>query len=418
MSATLTNRLLWGAALGMVAFAGWTAWDRLGPAPAPPAPALPESAHAPALGAPSVPDGRTDWLLGHFGFPLAPQGAPPADWTPVEADLSAATCGGCHVAQYEDWKASWHAGAMGPGVMGQLVDWDGGQDGLVDQCQTCHAPLAEQDPRVADAENPHFQAPLREQAVSCAACHVRAWTRFGPAKESPMADAPHDGFVARAEFTDAAFCTACHDFKPTQKRLEGKLLQETWLEWAQSRYAAEGVSCQNCHMPDRRHLWKGVHDPEMVAAAFTATLTADPTRPGAATLTVTNTGAGHRLPTYTTPQLTLVVEQVDAAGKALPGTAQEGAVARRLKPDLSTELFDTRLLPGESHTLRYDLPLRAEAHALRARVECWPDEAYRRFYEIKLRDPAYAPKGRAQIEAALANSVASRFVAWTDDLPL
>ncbi len=416
MADAQTNRLLWGAALGMVAFAGWTAWTRLGPASTPATPALPETAHAAALPAPRVADTRTDWLRAHFAFPLAAQGTPPADWTPVEADLSSATCGACHVAQYADWQTSWHAGAMGPGVMGQLVDWDHTQDGLVDQCQTCHAPLAEQDPRVDGSANPVYQAALRSEGVSCASCHVRAWTRYGPPVEAPVADAPHDGFVARDEYRDAGFCTACHDFKPGQKSLEGKLLQETWSEWAVSRYAEEGVSCQDCHMPEGRHLWKGIHDPDMVRSALTATLSADATAPGGYILSVTNSGAGHRLPTYTTPQLTLVVEQLGADGTVLPGSAQEGAIARRVKPDLTTELFDTRLLPGESHVLTYRVPRQPGAVSVRARIACWPDEAYRRFYEIKLRDPAYGPLGRAQIEEALARSVASRFAVWETTL--
>ena len=31
--------------------------------------------------------------------------------------------------------------------------------------------------------------------------------------------------------------------------------------------ASRQVTCQTCHMPDRRHLWRGIHDPAMVAAA-------------------------------------------------------------------------------------------------------------------------------------------------------
>lgn len=388
-----------------------------------------ESSHAPALAtiAATVEKPELPWLDAHFAFPLPPQGEPPAGWTPAELDLSAATCGACHAQQYADWKESWHAGGMGPGVMGQLVDWDGGDqpgadDALVTQCQTCHAPLAEQHPRRDGADNPVYTAALRAEGLSCAGCHVRAWQRTGPPRaEGVLAveDPPHGGFEARTEYQDARFCAPCHDFKDGQKALEGKLVQETWAEWARTDYARDGVTCQDCHMPERRHLWKGVHDRDMVASGMTVESDAQLGGAGVvASLTVRNTGAGHRMPTYTTPQLTLVVEQVDAAGAALPGTTQQRAIARYLKPNLSEEYFDTRLLPGEALTLAYDAPRAPGAVAVVARVECWPDEAYRRFYEIKLKKADYAPKGRAQIEEALRRSIASRFVVTERSHPL
>lgn len=424
MASTLVNRMLWGAALGMVAFAGWTAWQRLAPRAPAPAPALPETAHAAPLSTLPVkaPPVDATWIDAHFRAPVPAQGPAPAGWSAIEVDLRPEACGACHVAQYEDWKASWHALGMGPGVMGQLVDWDGVDDRTVQQCQSCHAPLAEQHPRLDGADNPLYQPELRDDGLTCAGCHVRGWTRLGPPKPDgtpPIEGAPHGGFVAREEFRDSRFCEPCHDFRPHQKALEGKLLQETWQEWARTDHAARGETCQSCHMPGGRHTWKGIHDPDMVKQAFTAALELDghgDRLTGA--LRVTNTGAAHRLPTYTTPQLTLTVEQVDAAGQPLPGTRAEGAIARHLKPNLTVEYYDTRLLPGETHTVGYDHPRAPAAVAVRARVEVWPDEAYRRFYEIKLKNPDYGPKGRAQIEAALAASVASRFVAWEETRPL
>lgn len=419
------NRLLWGAALGMVAFAAWTAWERLRPAPRRTSrPALAESRHAPPLDTLPVraPERDAAWIQAHFAFPLAPQGTPPPGWSPVEASLDPAMCGACHPQQYAEWRTSWHANGMGPGVMGQLVDWDGTDDRTVDQCQSCHAPLAEQDPRRDGAPNPVYDPALRDDGLSCAGCHVRGWTRYGPPRREgavPIANAPHGGFVAREEFRDSRFCEPCHDFRPGQKALEGKLLQETWQEWARTEYAAQGVDCQDCHMKEGSHLWRGVHDPEMVRSGLTATMRAELAEGMVrGDLTVTNTGTGHRMPTYTTPQLTLVLEQVDAAGEPLPGTRAEGAIARHVKPNLTEEYLDTRLLPGESHRVDYHRPRAPGAVALRARVECWPDEAYRRFYEIKLKDPSYGPKGRAQIEAALANSLSSRFLVWEETRPL
>ncbi|MCB1891064.1 MAG: hypothetical protein KDF48_02500, partial [Rhodocyclaceae bacterium] len=58
----------------------------------------------------------------HWQSPLPAQGAAPAHFTPQEAALDPAACGACHVQQYEDWRGAMHARAMGPGVLGQLVD--------------------------------------------------------------------------------------------------------------------------------------------------------------------------------------------------------------------------------------------------------------------------------------------------------
>lgn len=57
----------------------------------------------------------------HWRRPIAPQGAAPARFPAVEKSLASASCGTCHPAQLADWKSSFHAQAMGPGVAGQLV---------------------------------------------------------------------------------------------------------------------------------------------------------------------------------------------------------------------------------------------------------------------------------------------------------
>jgi len=53
--------------------------------------------------------------------------------------------------------------------------------------------------------------------------------------------------------------------------LNGKLLQSTYDEWKASRFARQGVQCQDCHMPDRRHRWRGIHDADMVRSGLTIT---------------------------------------------------------------------------------------------------------------------------------------------------
>ena len=73
---------------------------------------------ASALGA----DAIQDFLRRHWSRPLAPQGPPPARYSPLEASLHPDACGSCHPAQLADWRESLHAAAMGPGVAGQLIE--------------------------------------------------------------------------------------------------------------------------------------------------------------------------------------------------------------------------------------------------------------------------------------------------------
>jgi hypothetical protein len=146
------------------------------------------AAHAPALDAvPRTVDSpaRSEWLVAHQKAPVAPQGPPPPEWSALEASLDPTACGTCHPAQLTDWSQSWHALGMGPGVMGQLVDWDGKNDGLVGQCNRCHAPLSEQYPRLKVGEgdaatwqdNPDYDPAMRAQGLTCAGCHVRGHLR-------------------------------------------------------------------------------------------------------------------------------------------------------------------------------------------------------------------------------------------------
>ncbi len=39
-------------------------------------------------------------------------------------------------------------------------------------------------------------------------------------------------------------------------------------EWKLSRFAREKISCQSCHMENRSHTWKGIHDKDFVRNAL------------------------------------------------------------------------------------------------------------------------------------------------------
>jgi hypothetical protein len=380
---------------------------------------------------PPAPEAALAFVRHYWQRPIPPQGPPPPTFTPIEASLAPQDCGVCHPAQYQDWQTSLHAQTMGPEVMGQLVDMleHSPEEALF--CQTCHAPLTEQLPKLQTddrslGENPHYQPALREQGLVCAACHVRQHQRFGPPKrpDAPPSPAviPHGGFTVTAAFQRSEFCMGCHQFEEDGFALNGKLLQNTHQEWQASRYAKEGVQCQNCHMPDQRHLWRGIHDPEMVKSGVTIDLkTAKPSyRPGEtlqATVRITNSGVGHYFPTYVTPQVVGRFALVDKDGTLRQETQKEAVIGREVPLDLSQELFDTRIPPGETFTINYAQKLPRAGLKLRATVTVYPDQFYTKFFQAALAD-GQVSKGRTLLQQALKRTQESPFVIFEQEVPV
>ncbi len=377
-------------------------------------------------------DAIQDFLRRHWRPPLAPQGPPPARFSPLEASLHPEACGTCHSVQFADWRESTHAAATGPGLEGQLVEMFEGDPRSALGCLTCHAPLAEQSPLVAEGNevrpNPAHDGSLRAKGVPCAGCHVRGHQRFGPPRRDgslasgvPRQTLPHNGVTRTPAFLKSEFCGSCHQFAPDGFALNSKLLENTYNEWKASRFAREGVQCQDCHMPERRHLWRGIHDADMVRSGLTITAAAGAARyrPGdiaVVTLRVTSTRVGHAFPTYVTPRVVLSAELVDGAGQVLAGSRQEKIVGREVALDLSREAFDTRLRPGQSVTLVYRMKVPGPGMRARLAVVVEPDAFYVGFFETLLRQGA--GRGEPQIRQALETARRSPFSVFERELPL
>lgn len=280
---------------------------------------------------------------------------------PVVADLSLSACGVCHIPQFEAWRGSLHALALSPGVLGQLDALDGATQ---DDCLSCHAPREE----MRDLWRDQGLAGVGQMAgVDCATCHVRAHVRHGP-RFIPIT--PHGAVAALPLYRQSEFCAPCHQFDETGLSVNGKPLENTLEEWRQSRYAREGVTCQACHMPEHRHSFKGIQDPEMTRRGLgvEAWRTA-----GGLHVRASNRGAGHALPTYVTPRIL-----VDLAGPG-DGARLRHVIARTMRWSLDLgweELADTRLLPDESVELRLGLAA-GDVGEVRVRVEPGYDYAER-----------------------------------------
>jgi hypothetical protein len=354
------------------------------------------------------------FLAEHWKLPIAAQGAPPEGWSAAEASLRPDDCRACHPQQHAQWSSSLHAAAYSPGFAGQLIEGGLAAPGQLRNCQTCHNPLEEQQPVTAAGEpNPLHDPELRAQGLVCAVCHVREHVRYGPPRRDDAGplegQPPHGGFEVRAEFQEARFCATCHQFFD-QRAVNGKPIENTFREWEASPQAAAGRTCQSCHMPDRAHLWRGIHDADMVrsgvdVALRDVSLTNGTVRAG---LTVTNRDVGHAFPTYVTPRVFVATWQVDAAGAAIEGTRAEGTIGRQVDFRRWEEISDTRVLPGETFRLDYEQARAPEAVALVGRVTVDPDFHYRGVFEgylPSLKDP----QARALIAEALERSRTSSF---------
>lgn len=368
----------------------------------------------------------------HWKRPIPPQGEAPPSFSAIERSLDPASCGTCHPAQWKDWQSSLHSKSMGPGIAGQLVQMLRTDPATARSCFTCHAPLAEQAPLVRRPEglrsNPLFDASLQAQGVVCASCHVRAHQRFGPPRRDgtlsdrvPRAELPHNGLTRTTAFLRSAFCASCHQFAPDGLALNGKLLENTFEEWRASPAARRGKQCQDCHMPDRRHIWRGIHDPEMVKSGLRITLSTGRARyrPGdtlRARLTVANTGVGHAFPTYVTPRVVVRAELLDASGERVAGSLEERAIGREVPLDLSREIADTRIPAGGRFVLAYARRIDRPGCRVRVTVTVYPDHFYTGFFTALL--DSGAGEGEAQIREALEATRRSAFVVFQQEMPL
>lgn len=357
--------------------------------------------------------------------PIALQGKAPSSFNDQEASLSPEACGSCHRPQYADWKESLHARAMGPGPWGQILDLGSGNPEEAAQCLTCHAPLGEQNPMLVEAgrktggRNPHFDPSLQLRGITCAACHMRQYRHFGPPKRDGVsypADMPDHGGTQRTPYFESAeFCKDCHQFDPEKSLLvKGKPLQDTYREWLQSPWGKGGAACQECHMPDRRHLWKGIHDAEWVRGAVGFEIQLRSSEGGLeAIVEVINAAAGHKLPTYVTPKIFVRAVPLDSKGQPLSKLQQETVIGWdvRFEGGEWREHFDTRIPPGGKFQYTFSWPGLVSARRIRAWIEVHPDHFYQaHFYPSYLQSRKISSRGRRLIEQALADSSRSRYL--------
>ncbi len=328
-----------------------------------------------------------------------------ADLPPSLQTLSAEGCAGCHREFYEEWSTSIHSQAWTDPYF--QVDWE--FDGKPQICKNCHIPLdRQQEHKVVgfkDKEkwqpilehNPAFDAQLQHEGVTCVACHLRNGKILGTFGSEEAAH-PVEKLANPNEI-----CFKCHivggnrwdtffRFPPCGTVAEigntPGATKDSPPAAANDTSGHEAVApggaspdCIQCHMPlaerplvaggqvrtVRKHLWRGGHDPEMVKQGLETALREAPApSPGkrSFTLTLTNTGAAHYLPTGTPDRhLTATIRLVDQSGAVL--REEDHAMKRSIlwRPFI-VDLRDTRLPRWQPRVFQFDVDLRRDPTAV------------------------------------------------------
>ena len=369
---------------------------------------------------------------------------------------TAQACGDCHGDVTRQWRASAHGHAATDAyyqALATLFIEERGPD-AARYCAACHNPIglmqgevdasaatrAPADGAVAyEARRLGVSLPISARAaegVTCAVCHLATDVADPDANGVLRLDAramalsdhalgqlslraapeAHRQALMRESIRRAELCGSCHNLRSPDGTLA---LEPTFDEWKASPYAARGVTCQDCHMPAATARRVDSALPEPIAAhggipgapSSLPALASDTTllRSAAAldvsvlgdaaglnaTITVTNRGAGHYLPTGADDlrQVWLEVTARDASGNvvwsagqldgygALPsGATRFGKVlgdAGGRPIDLhrfwvATQILsDTRLAPLEARAVAYRVPLAslpAQPRALAVRL--------------------------------------------------
>ena len=353
------------------------------------------------------------------------------------ATIRAVECGSCHTEIYREWQASIHARAMSDLQFLEEMRKNPGSNWL---CINCHAPLANQQQWIAVGvrgsrmnqatyvRNRDFDPALREEAITCAVCHVRDGVVLGPWGNS---DAPHP--VRKSEkLLTAATCTVCHQAVADY----GETLicyLESGEEWENGPFAAAGVTCIDCHMPalrrpiaaghpprrSGRHVWAGSGVPKELNAseeqgkyfdqfgsglAFRLETERASYRPGdtaVVLLELENARAGHMLPTGDVERfITVEVEGITPEGTVFDRQSVRIGQHWQWHPEVK-KISDNRLRPREKreHRIAFRLPRNRGRVAFRASaVHHRLSEENAAYHGLLGRYPLSAPIGVKQIE--------------------
>jgi hypothetical protein len=297
---------------------------------------------------------------------------PDYEWLPPVGDDS---CASCKPGVTEIWLNNAHAGA---GTNPRFISMYNGTDlsgnpgvppgyvldfmGTAGNCATCHAPGAALDTPFTTNMNTLVGA--NSFGVHCDLCHKTADVYLNRATGLPYENMPgvlsmdvrrpfpeseryqlffgtfdddnvpeEDTYLPLIE--KSQFCAPCHQFS-----FWGTPIYQSFKEWLESPYPQMGMECQTCHMPPdgvmtnvapgaggverdpmtiHAHSQPGAADEELLQNTVTMTVDAQQVQDGIyVTVIITNTGAGHHVPTdFPGRHMILTVAATDEQGQLL-----------------------------------------------------------------------------------------------------
>lgn len=276
-------------------------------------------------------------------------------------------CAGCHGVIYSQWSGSMHAKADTDPFYNKMLQMASEDtDGLTDTyCPRCHTPIGFVGGEIPPVDGTNLSE-IATMGVQCDFCHsVTGMAEIGNAqyilspdniKRGPFDDAksPFHETEYSELHTKSEFCGMCHE---VSHPVNGLLLEAPYTEWKNSPYFEEGVQCQDCHMtpgithyeanpgraaagaPKRDNIFTHNFEGgnvfmaeifendaqrdmaiERLQKAATLSVNAPKTAEAGTEVTievaVTNTGAGHKIPTGLSEirQMWLHIEVKDANG--------------------------------------------------------------------------------------------------------
>ncbi len=346
----------------------------------------------------------------------------------AEIFAPANTCS-CHGQFQREWAQSMHAKALvDPVYRTKVAEADAATDGQLGAfCDSCHGPVATMGGEIGSSA----MSPASDDAIGCSFCHHLTGNSGDPGNTSQLVatdgvrraqikdpQAPHP--AAYEEFqTKAELCGGCHN---VNHPVNGMHLESTYSEWKKGPYAAQGVQCQDCHMSEapgtigpstgfaatggveRDNIYRmsfvgaqvALGNPKLATARLKSAATIgvdgpDVVEPGSEasmTITVTNSGAGHYLPTGLTEirQMWLEIYAEDASGERTKiGERIFGTILADAKGNSPAELWeatkiesDDRIPPKKSITesVTFTMPDDAEQGSVSAALyyKSVPDE--------------------------------------------
>lgn len=392
---------------------------------------------------------RGDVNISDEVMPFFPHRANTSSGAPLEfhAFEGSQICSACHTDIYNQWRSSMMAYSWDdPIYRGMLKMASEASEGQLNNfCTGCHSPIGLTSGKINDhavRSTEKESSPL--PGVDCESCHtlnaktgldngafVLAPDSENPIKYGPRSDAvsPYHATQQSTLHTESAICGTCHNVTHPFNNVP---IERTYDEWLESPYAKENVQCQDCHMkaykgkaalmgPERDqvagHDFSGANTTVLnyfgeqqqaekgramlrSAAELEITHLTSMALPGDTlelSVKVSNTGAGHKLPTGF-PEgrevwLEIIVRDADGTPIYHSGNIEKGQTApgtRNFKVHLGDKdgnevdlevwnvthvISDNRILPKGFAKEHYTIPVPNDAAfplSLDIKLNYWP----------------------------------------------